>query len=335
MASACIKLGLQQGLENSPSQRAANVIDGSKTADKKENNTMNMRRLAALALAAMMTLTTLAGCGSSGSSSSASESAASGDDSASADSAASIFGEDGVFTVGMECNYPPFNWTQVEGDEYSVALEGAGYAGGYDVVMAMALAEAMGVELQVKKLSWEGLEPAVTSGEIDAIIAGMTATPERKENADFTTPYYESEMVCIVRGDDALASATSLADFSGKNVLGQQNTIYDEIIDQIPDVNHLTPMQSYPLMVMALQNGEADAITAELPVATGVVTSNPDLAIVRFEGDNGFEADTTVSIAVKKGNTQLLEAIQTALDAIDADTRTQWMTDAVSRQPAN
>ena len=142
-------------------------------------------------------------------------------------------------------------------------------------------------------------------------------------------------MVCIVRGDDALASATSLADFSGTNVLGQQNTIYDEIIDQIPDVNHLTPMQSYPLMVMALQNGEADAITAELPVATGVVTSNPDLAIVRFEGDNGFEADTTVSIAVKKGNTQLLEAIQTALDAIDADTRTQWMTDAVSRQPAN
>ncbi|MCI9508672.1 MAG: transporter substrate-binding domain-containing protein [Angelakisella sp.] len=235
----------------------------------------------------------------------------------------------------MECNYAPFNWTQVESDEFSVPLESAGHAGGYDVMMAKTLADKMGMELVIKKLSWEGLEPAVTSGEIDAIIAGMTATPERKENADFTTPYYESEMVCIVRGDDALANATSLADFTGKNVQGQQNTLYDDIIDQIPSVNHMTPLQSYPLMVVSLQNGEADALTAELPVATGVVTSNPNLAIVRFEDGKGFEADTTVSIAVKKGNTELLNSIQAALDTIDTDTRNQWMTDAVSRQPAN
>lgn len=277
---------------------------------------MNRRRILAAILAAMMTLTLLAGCGGT-----------SGGSSAPA--------EKKTFTVGMECNYAPFNWTQVESDDLTVPLESAGHAGGYDVVMAKALADKMGMELVIKKLAWEGLEPAVTSGEIDAIIAGMTATPERKENADFTTPYYESEMVCIVRGDDPLAQATSLADFTGKNVQGQQNTLYDDIIDQIPGVNHMTPLQSYPLMVVSLQNGEADALTAELPVATGVVTSNPSLAIVRFEDGKGFEADTTVSIAVKKGNTELLNAIQAALDTIDADTRNQWMTDAVSRQPAN
>ena len=277
---------------------------------------MNRRRILAAILAAMMTLTLLAGCGGT-----------SGGSSAPA--------EKKTFTVGMECNYAPFNWTQVESDELTVPLESAGHAGGYDVVMAKALADKMGMELVIKKLAWEGLEPAVTSGEIDAIIAGMTATPERKENADFTTPYYESEMVCIVRGDDPLAQAASLADFTGKNVQGQQNTLYDDIIDQIPGVNHMTPLQSYPLMVVSLQNGEADALTAELPVATGVVTSNPSLAIVRFEDGKGFEADTTVSIAVKKGNTELLNAIQAALDTIDADTRNQWMTDAVSRQPAN
>lgn len=274
---------------------------------------MNQRRMAAAALAAMMALMMLAGCG---------------DGSANGGSAK-------TFTVGMECNYAPFNWTQVEGDDYSVALEGAGHAGGYDVMMAKTLAEKMGATLAIKKLAWEGLEPAVTSGEIDAIIAGMTATPERKENADFTTPYYESEMVCIVRADDPLAKATSLADFTGKNVQGQQNTLYDEIIDQIPGVNHMTPLASYPLMVLALQNGDADALTAELPVATGVVTSNPNLAIVRFADGQGFEADTTVSIAVKKGNTELLNSIQAALDTINTDTRNQWMTDAVSRQPAN
>lgn len=275
---------------------------------------MNQRRIAAAALAAMMALMMLAGCGGNGNSNG---------------------GGTKTFTVGMECNYAPFNWTQVESDDYSVALEGAGYAGGYDVMMAKTLADKMGATLVIKKLAWEGLEPAVTSGEIDAIIAGMTATPERKENADFTTPYYESEMVCIVRADDPLANASSLADFTGKNVQGQQNTLYDEIIDQIPGVNHMTPLASYPLMVLALQNGDADALTAELPVATGVVTSNPNLAIVRFADGQGFEADTTVSIAVKKGNTELLNSIQAALDTISAETRNQWMTDAVSRQPAN
>ncbi len=288
---------------------------------------MNQRRFLAAILAAAATLSLLAGCGGNNGGSSA---PASGNDGGSTAPA-----EKKTFTVGMECNYAPFNWTQVESDEFSVPLESAGHAGGYDVMMAKTLADKMGMELVIKKLSWEGLEPAVTSGEIDAIIAGMTATPERKENADFTTPYYESEMVCIVRGDDALANATSLADFTGKNVQGQQNTLYDDIIDQIPSVNHMTPLQSYPLMVVSLQNGEADALTAELPVATGVVTSNPSLSIVRFEDGKGFEADTTVSIAVKKGNTELLNAIQAALDTIDADTRNQWMTDAVSRQPAN
>lgn len=288
---------------------------------------MNQRRFLAAILAAAATLSLLAGCGGNNGGSSA---PASGNDGGSTAPA-----EKKTFTVGMECNYAPFNWTQVESDEFSVPLESAGHAGGYDVMMAKTLADKMGMELVIKKLSWEGLEPAVTSGEIDAIIAGMTATPERKENADFTTPYYESEMVCIVRGDDALAGATSLEDFSGKNVLGQQNTLYDDIIDQIPSVNHMTPLQSYPLMVVSLQNGEADALTAELPVATGVVTSNPSLSIVRFEDGKGFEADTTVSIAVKKGNTELLNAIQAALDTIDTDTRNQWMTDAVSRQPAN
>ena len=292
---------------------------------------MNQRRFLAAVLAVMMTLTLLAGCGGNNGGSSAAPSPSSGNGGSSEPAPA----EKKTFTVGMEANYAPFNWTQVEGDEYSVALESAGYAGGYDVVMAKALADKMGMELVIKKLAWEGLEPAVTSGEIDAIIAGMTATPERKENADFTTPYYESEMVCIVRKDDPLASATSLADFTGKNVQGQQNTLYDDIIDQIPGVNHMTPLASYPLMVLSLQNGEADALTAELPVATGVVTSNPNLAIVRFAEGQGFQADTTVSIAVKKGNTQLLSEVQAALDTIDTDTRNQWMTDAVSRQPAN
>lgn len=280
-----------------------------------------MKRILAIALVLLMVL---AGCGGNNNSSTPGDNGGSG----------SQPEEKGTFTVGMECNYAPFNWTQVESNDTSVSLGGAGYADGYDVVMAKAIADGLGKELVIKKIEWTGLEPALSSGEIDAIIAGMTATPDRKEGVDFTEPYYESEMVCIVRADDGLASATSLADFSGKKVLGQLNTLYDDVIEQIPDVEHLTPMQSYPLMVMALQNNEADALTGELPVAEGVVAANPDLAIVRFAEGNGFEADTTVSIGVKKGNTDLVAEIQAILDTIDGETRLTWMRDAVERQPA-
>ena len=277
-------------------------------------------RMIALALAVMLAL---AGCGGGTSSSQSSESSEAG---------APV--EKTQFVVGMECNYAPFNWTRVEDGESAVSLGGAGYADGYDVVMAKYIADALGKELVIKKIEWTGLEPAVSNGEIDAIIAGMTATPEREEGVDFTQPYYESEMVCIVKADSDLAAATSLADFSGRRVLGQLNTTYDEIIDQIPEVEHLTPMQSYPLMVVALQNGEAEALTAELPVAEGIVAANPDLTIVRFAEGQGFEVDTTVSIAVAEGNTELRDAIQGVLDTIDTDTRNQWMRAAVERQPA-
>ncbi|MPN38839.1 hypothetical protein SDC9_186364 [bioreactor metagenome] len=87
-------------------------------------------------------------------------------------------------------------------------------------------------------------------------------------------------------------------------------------------------------MVLALQQGEADALTAELPVAQGVIAANPELKIVTFADGKGFEADTTVSIAVKKGNTELLNQIQSALDSITEEERVEIMKQATDRQPA-
>ena len=143
--------------------------------------------------------------------------------------------DDNTFTVGMECGYAPFNWQTSEQTETSVDLGGGmGYCDGYDIMMAKEIADEMGKELVVKKVAWDGLQPAVASGEIDAIIAGMTANEEREEGLDFTTPYYESEgMVMIVRKGGEEEGFTSIQDFSGKKVIGQKNTNYDDVIDQI------------------------------------------------------------------------------------------------------
>ena len=183
-----------------------------------------------------------------------------------------------TFTVGMECDYAPFNWQTTEAGESGVSLgSGAGYCDGYDVVVSKAIADEMGKELVVKKINWDGLQPALESGEIDAIIAGMTANEEREEGIDFTTPYYGSEMAMIVKKGSEAEKFTDIQQFSGWKVIGQKNTNYDDVIDQIQGVNHVTPKAKYPELILAVQAGEADAITAELPVAKGICDANPDL----------------------------------------------------------
>ena len=239
-----------------------------------------------------------------------------------------------VLRVGMECDYAPFNWTQSADSDTAGPISSVDYADGYDVIIATKIAEAIGREVQVVKTDWDSLIPSLNAGAIDCIIAGMTETPDRAEVVSFTTPYYESQMVVIVRADSDLTNITDIQQLSGRKVLGQINTTYDEIIDQINGVEHLTPLDNYPRMILSLQSGEADAITAELPVANGVVAANPDLAIVTFDEGKGFVVDTSVSIAVAKENEELLSQIQNALDQISEAERLEIMEAAVNRQPA-
>ncbi len=239
--------------------------------------------------------------------------------------------------VGMECNYAPFNWTDTESNEYNVEVSAGGYCDGYDVQIAKSIADSMGRELVISKMDWDSLEPSLNSGAIDVIIAGMTDTEDRRKNADFTTPYYQSKMAMIVLKDGKYANAKTLDDFAGATVQGQLNTMYDMVIDQIPNVNHAQPLENYPYMIAALKSGTVDALTAETPVALGAVAAHPDLAMVEFEEGKGFQidlSDTAVSIGVKKGNEELLKGVQAALDQLSEDTRKEMMEAATTRQPA-
>ncbi len=242
-----------------------------------------------------------------------------------------------VLRVGMECNYAPFNWTTTTPSDTTVPITSVDYADGFDVVIASMLAEKTGMQVQIVKLDWDNLIPALQHDQIDAVIAGMTDTPLRRESVDFTTPYYVSEEVIIIRKDSPLASIDSIAALRGYKVQGQMNTIYDEIIDQINGVVHVPAADTFPASIQALAAGGVDAVTSELPVAVGVVSANPNLMYVQFaqgKGFSGSEQDASVSIAVKKGNTELLNALQAALDTISEAQRQQLMLDATSRQPA-
>lgn len=241
--------------------------------------------------------------------------------------------------VGMECAYAPFNWTQVEESETSFLInneEGTGYCDGYDVQIAKSIADELGKDLLVKKIAWEGLIDGLNNGEIDMIVAGMTDTVERREAVSFSTPYYQSDLVLIVRNDSAYASATSLVDFTGSTVVAQKGTFHDTVVDQIPTVKHMTPLGSFALLTNSVVNKEADAMVSEYPVALSIVGTNPDLKIITFTAENGFQTsfeDTTVSVAVRKNDTELLSTINTVLANLSEEARSEWMKDAIERQP--
>ena len=110
----------------------------------------------------------------------------------------------GTLKIGMECAYEPYNWTDTEGKSLgAVAITGEGkdglYANGYDVQIAQYVANKLGMKLEIHQLEWDSLIPAVQSGNIDAIVAGMSPTAERAKEIDFTDTYYESNLVVIIK----------------------------------------------------------------------------------------------------------------------------------------
>ena len=110
----------------------------------------------------------------------------------------------GVLRVGMECAYEPYNWTDMDGTSLgAVPISGEGkeglYANGYDVQIAQYVANRLGMTLEIYSIAWDSLIPAVNSGVIDAIVAGISPTAERSREIDFTDTYYESNLVVIIR----------------------------------------------------------------------------------------------------------------------------------------
>jgi len=245
--------------------------------------------------------------------------------------------EAGVIRIGMECDYAPFNWMTTTETDTSEKIQSGGYADGYDVYFSRMIAEALGVEVEVVKLEWEGLTLALESGTIDLIIAGMSPTPERQVTVDFTDPYYVGEKCIIVRKDSKYATATSLSDFTGATITHQHNNAFGELIDQIPGAIKDDSYSDTPRMVVAVQSGEVDGFVDEVSVGMSVANSNPDLMYVVFAEGKGFtvdESDAVNAVGCRKGS-DLVEFINGILDGVSEEERLALMEKAVITQPNN
>ena len=223
---------------------------------------------------------------------------------------------EGQFRVGMECDYPPFNWTQVDENENTVPIDGGmGYAGGYGVEIAKRVAEGLGKELVIVKVEWDGLIQKLNAGQIDAVIAGMSPTAERKITVDFTDAYYNSDLVVVVRKDSEYANAASLEDLSGAKITGQLNTFHYTVIPQLEGVNQMPAMETFPAMITALNSGAIDGYISERPGAVSACAANADLAFVT-PGFVASEEDTSIAVALKQGQSGRIEQINGILAGI-------------------
>ncbi len=309
-----------------------------------------MRRIFAIALAAMMLLS-LAACapsnneGTTPNNDTPTATVPPVEDLTGTDTSKIIGLEDGKLTVGMECAYAPYNWTQMDDSNGAVPIsnvEGA-YANGYDVMIAKRICEAYGWELEIVSSAWDSLTPAVQAKTMDANIAGQSMTADRMAEVDMAGPYYYATIVCVTKKDSKFAQAKGIADLAGGKCTSQSGTIwYDSCLSQIEGAELLAPAETAPNMIMQLQTGTVDFICTDMPTAMGAVALDDDLVILNFagtEGDFQFATEAeraenvNLGISVLKGNEELKNAIDKVLSAMTEEHFNILMDQAIAVQP--
>ena len=270
-----------------------------------------------LGMVITMTAALMMGCGGSPQSSSAapeteaatetaiSETQAAETDAAGSETAAetTAVGEGGTIVFGTNAEFPPFEFVTSEGviDQYD----------GIDIAIAKKIGEDNGMQAQINNIEFDSLLVALENGQIDAAIAGMTITEERKQSVDFSTPYYVATQVMIVPEDSEIASA---ADMEGKEIRVIQGYTGEIAVQGLG-----YPYQSFKKgseAVLELVNGKCDVVVIDSATAQKYVSDNEGLKIVEDAEAFGEEQ---YGIAVKKGNTELLDKINASLDTMLAD----------------
>lgn len=207
-----------------------------------------------------------------------------------------------VLIVGTSSGFPPFEY--VDPNTHKVV--------GFDIDLITIIAHKIGYDkVEIKDMEFDSLIPALQAGTIDVAIAGMTITPAREKVVDFSKPYWHADQAVVVRKDSNLV-VNSPEDLHGLKIGVQTGTTGESYVTEKVGKDNAT-IKSYPSYVEAVQalvNGQIDVIVVDTPVAQNFVHKY-DVKIIHT-----FETGETYGIAVKKGNTKLLNEINSALDEI-------------------
>lgn len=208
----------------------------------------------------------------------------------------------GKIVLGTAADYPPY--------EFHKEIDGADTIVGFDIEIAKAIANDLGVELEIKDMKFDGLLAALVADKIDFIVAGMVPTEERAQSVDFTKKYYQAEQSVLIRAEDADKFKTK-EDFKGAVVGAQKATVQEEIANSIEGAK-VKGISKITDLVLELDNKKIDAIVLVNPVATAYAKSNPKLYVPEVS----FGSEEGVAAAINKGNEELVNAINETLDKL-------------------
>ena len=264
-----------------------------------------MKKLFALALAALMVLS-MAAC----SAPAAEETAAPATEAPAAEAAAAPaeegpvmkkIKESGKLVVGTEAQYAPYEFKDLD----------ANFAG-CDMWLAQQIADALGVELEVVDMSFDGIIPAVQSSQVDIGIGAFTVTEERAQVIDFSEVYEKSPQAVIVKkGNEATYSTKE--SFAGQKVGAQKGTIKNVLSD-----SELFELDKYPELGMEVAAGNIAALVVDSAVADALIKSNPDLALATFEFDPN-EVNYGKAAVIAKGNEDFVAAVNEVITKVASD----------------
>ena len=266
---------------------------------------MKAKKIVALVAAAAMVLS-MAACGSTDNSSSDAK-----DGSAAAETTKTS--DSDTLVMATNATFPPYEY--VDGEDYK----------GIDIDIAQAIADAMGKKLEVDDIDFDSIIPAISTGKADIALAGMTVTDERKENVDFSDTYATGVQVIIVPEDSDITGPDDLA--NDKMIGVQQGTTGHIYCSDTPEnggfgEDHVTAYPNGASAIQALQTGKVDAVVIDNEPAKAFVAENPGLKILDTE-----YVTEDYAIAVKKGNTELLNQVNDILAKLKADGTLQSIID--------
>jgi polar amino acid transport system substrate-binding protein len=226
-------------------------------------------------------------------------------DSSATDSAASTATTDklqeikdkGTLVMGTSADYPPYEWHLIKDGKDEII--------GFDIDIAQAIADELGVELEVKDMAFDGLIPALSTGKIDMIIAGMNATEERKESVDFTDVYYTQTDIVVIRKEDA-DKFTSEDSLKTAKLATQKATIQETyLLETFPDAE-IQSVPKWNTAILSLTTGKVDAVMMVDTVAKQFIAQNEDLMVANFDINSTPNA---AAIAVAKNGGDFLETV--------------------------
>ena len=216
--------------------------------------------------------------------------------------------EGGTLVMGTNAQFPPYEFRD-ENNEVA----------GIDADIAAAIADKLGMELEITDMAFDSLIPALQSGTIDIILAGMTADPERAESVDFTDSYATGVQVIIVPEDSDIApteqeDGTMAVDLTGKLIGVQAGTTGDQYCTDDYGQESVRQYDNGALAVSALANGQIDCVVIDNEPAKNYVAANTGLKILDTE-----YITENYAAAIAKDNTELYEQVNAAIQELKAD----------------